>query len=184
MKRKDFLNSACVLGVCSCVGMPILSNSKFFTASLDDQKKDEDWRIGFMQKRFAKLWDVIDSKVDKEKKSEIIEGLGRECAKEYQSFYLKYKNDIEGFLTAMKSQSLESGEYIKEENTIKLIGKKTGVCGCPFVDKSLISKDFCKCSIGYQKEAYEIILGRPIESKITESVLYGDERCSFEIKVL
>jgi predicted hydrocarbon binding protein len=182
MKRKDFLNSACLLGICSCVGMPFLSSSELHADSLID-KKEEDWRIGFMQRRFSKVWDIINSKVGEERKREIIEELGRECAKDNQNFYLKYKDNIEGFLTEIKARWIESAEYNIEEKTIKLVGKKTGVCGCPFVDKSLITKDFCKCSLGYQKEVYEAILGKPVESNIVESVLYGGERCSFIIKV-
>lgn len=182
MKRKDFLNSACVLGICSCVGMPFFSGSKLNASPLNDKNEDE-WKIGFMQKRFAKILDIIGSKAGDEKKKEIIEELGRECAKVNENFYLKYKDNIEGFFTEIKARWIESTEYNKEEKTIKLVGKKSGSCGCPFVDKSLITKDFCKCSLGYQKEVYEAILGRPVESSIVESVLYGGERCSFLIKV-
>lgn len=183
MKRKDFLNSACLFGVCSCVGMPFISNSKLFAGPSNNQKKEEDWRMGFMQRRFAKLVDVVDSKVGDKKRDEIIEQLGRECAKEYRDSYIKYKDNIEGYFAEIKSKWIDTVDYNKEEKTIKLAAKKTSSCGCPFVDKSLIKKEFCKCSLGYQKEVYEAIFGRPVESKLVESILYGDERCSFLITI-
>ena len=182
MKRKEFLNSACLFGICSCVGMPFLAGPELHAAPLID-KKEEDWRIGFMQRRFSKVLDIVNSKVGVERRKEIIEELGRECAKDNQDFYLKYKDNIEGFFAEIKARWIESAEYNREERTIKLIGKKTGACGCPFVDKSLITKDLCGCSLGYQKEVYGAILGRPVESDILESVLYGGERCSFLITV-
>jgi predicted hydrocarbon binding protein len=183
MKRKDFLNSACLLGACTCVGMPFFSGAKLFAAGHNDQKKEEDWRLPFMQYRFAKLWDIVNSKVGEEKKGEIIEELGRECAKANKNFYLKYKDNLEGFFTEIKARWIESAEYNKDDSTIKLVAKKVESCGCPFVDKKYITKDFCKCSLGYQKEVYESILGKPVQSKIVESLLYGGERCSFLIKV-
>jgi hypothetical protein len=182
MERKDFISSACLLGICSCIGMPVLTAAKTFSNSGDSQQK-EDGRIGFMQRRFAKLLDIVNSKVSAEERDKIIEALGSECAKENRDFYLKYKDNIEGFFAEIKVRWIESAVYNKEENTIHLVGKKTGSCGCPFVNKSLITKEFCKCSLGYQKEVYSTILGRPVESKIVESVLYGAERCSFLIHV-
>ncbi|MCX6170707.1 MAG: hypothetical protein NTX65_15305 [Ignavibacteriales bacterium] len=182
MERKDFIHSACLLGICSCIGMPVLTSAKAFSNSGGDEQK-EDGRIGFMQRRFAKLMDIVNSKVSGEERDKIIEELGRECAKENKEFYLKYKDNIEGFFADIKARWIESADYNKEENTIHLVGKKTGTCGCPFVDKSLMNKEFCKCSLGYQKEVYGIILGKQVESKIEESVLYGGERCSFVIHV-
>jgi hypothetical protein len=182
MERKDFINSACILGICSCIGMPVLSTAKAFSNSRDNEQK-EDGRIGFMQRRFAKFLDFVNAKVPVEERDKIIEELGRECAKEYKDFYMKYKDNIEGFFEEIKARWIESAVYNKEEKTIQLVGKKTGSCGCPLVNKSLISKEFCKCSLGYQKEVYGMILGRPIESEIVESVLYGGERCSFLIHV-
>ncbi len=183
MKRKDFLNSACLLGFCSCVGMPFFSGSKLLAAQLDDKKKEEDPRIPFMQSRFGKLWDIVESKVGPEKKEEIIESLGRECAKANKNFYMKYKDNIDGYFKEITSRWMETAEYNKEEGKIKLVGKKNESCGCPLVNKAFINKDFCKCSLGYQKETYEVILGKPVKSTIVESILYGNERCSFLIKV-
>jgi predicted hydrocarbon binding protein len=180
MKRKEFLKSACTLGMCSCAGASFLSGETFI-ASSDDTKKEADWRLGFIQKRFAKMIVGMDSTIDQETKTKILENLGRACAKENAASFVKFKGDPESFLEDMKQQWAERTEYDKNTKTMKIIGKKQESCFCPFVDKSMTPKDFCNCSIGFNKEAFETILGKPVDVKIEESILRGGERCSFTI---
>ncbi len=180
MKRKDFLGSACKIGLCSCVGLPMISSDLF---AADDEKKKDDWRIGFMQKRFSKLIDAIQSNSSPEQTEKMIEALGKACGEDSKTWYANNIGNIEGMLDQLKKTWIETVEYDKEKGVIKLYGKKTGKCGCPFVDGSKISKEFCNCSIGYQKEVWSNISGKNVDASIIESVLYGAERCSFMIKI-
>jgi hypothetical protein len=43
--------------------------------------------------------------------------------------------------------------------------------------------DFCNCTLGWQKEAYSAILGRPVEAELEESILRGGSRCVFRIRI-
>jgi len=60
-------------------------------------------------------------------------------------------------------------------------------CHCPWARESLrqpegpIPATFCRCSAGYHKKPWEVILGQPLEADVLESVLQGDERCRFAI---
>ncbi|HLP18132.1 MAG TPA: hypothetical protein VK470_17875 [Bacteroidota bacterium] len=180
MKRNEFIHSACKIGLCTCVGMPLLSSD---VLASDNEAKKEDWRIGFMQRRFAKLIDAINSNVTEAEKQKIIEAVGRACGEETNTELAGYVGNIDGMLEQLKRTWIETVEYDKASGTIKLFGKKTGKCGCPFVDKSQISKDFCHCSIGYQKAVWSKISGKEADASIIESVLYGSERCSFKIKI-
>jgi len=60
-------------------------------------------------------------------------------------------------------------------------------CHCPWVRESLdtaeveISPTFCLCSAGFHKKQWEVILDRPLEAEIVESVLAGDDRCRIAI---
>ena len=47
-----------------------------------------------------------------------------------------------------------------------------------------MTKDFCNCSKGWQKQTYEIILGQKVDVDINTSILYGDNHCSFTIKLI
>jgi hypothetical protein len=42
---------------------------------------------------------------------------------------------------------------------------------------------FCYCSGGYEKLPLEVVLGVPLEVEVLESVLAGDERCRFAVKI-
>ncbi len=181
MKRKEFIASACTLGICSCA---VLSGGTLLTAASAAADEKEDWRLEFMRTRFAKLVEILDSAVGGETKKNILENMGRACARENSAFYAKYKNDPEGYLDEVKQKWAERTEYDKEAKTVRIVGKKTEKCFCPFVDHSITPKDFCSCSSGYFKETFETILGKPVEAVIEESILHGGERCSHVAKIL
>jgi predicted hydrocarbon binding protein len=183
MKRKEFLKSACTAGLCSCVGSVLLSGGTLL-AGADDTQKESDWRITFVRKRFAKMLEELDESIDKKTKLKILENLGRACASENRDSFSKYKNDPKAFLEYMKQQWAERTEYNEETKTIKVIGREQNSCFCPLVDKSKTPNDFCTCSIGFNKETFETILGKPVEVKIEESILHGGNRCSFMITIL
>jgi predicted ArsR family transcriptional regulator len=179
MERKDFIKSACTLGMCSCAGLSLLSSGTL--AASDDAKNEADNRIAFVQKRFAKMIEGMNSSIDEETKTKILEGVGRTCANEYKESFINFKDNLEGFLDNMKKIWAEQTEYDKKTKTIKVIGKKQKSCLCPFVNNSMTPKDFCNCSIGFNKESFETVLGQPVDVKIEESILRGAERCSFTI---
>ena len=39
------------------------------------------------------------------------------------------------------------------------------------------------CSVGYQKEAFETIFGRPVQASLKESKLTGAKRCVMEVRL-
>jgi hypothetical protein len=67
--------------------------------------------------------------------------------------------------------------------------KRYYACHCPLVRTSIrdggpnISSTFCYCSAGFTKLAYDVIFGEPVEIELLESVLKGDTRCRFAIKI-
>ena len=59
-------------------------------------------------------------------------------------------------------------------------------CHCPRVRDILkigrgLSTTYCHCSAGFYKKNFEEILTRPVDVEILETVLAGDEVCSFAI---
>jgi predicted ArsR family transcriptional regulator len=183
MKRNEFLKSACKLGMCSCVGVSLLSGKSIADAT-DDAKKELEQTMGFIHKRFAKLIEGMNSSVDEGTKTKILEGVGRTCAGEYKDSFLKYKDNLEGFLDNLKKTWADQAEYDKKSKTIRVVGKKQKSCFCPFVNNSMTPKDFCNCSIGFNKESFETVLGKPVDVKIEESILRGGERCTFVITMI
>ena len=63
-------------------------------------------------------------------------------------------------------------------------------CHCPWVKETIkdgtldqIPKEFCNCSGGYYKAYWEIVLEKPVEVKLLESVIRGDPHCRFALTI-
>lgn len=59
-------------------------------------------------------------------------------------------------------------------------------CHCPRVrdvlrERKRLSKTYCHCSAGFYKKNFEEIFGPPIDVEIVQTVLSGDEVCSFAV---
>jgi len=62
-------------------------------------------------------------------------------------------------------------------------------CHCQIAREAILNdtaeplSTFCYCSAGYEKLPLETVLGTPLEVQVLESVLAGDEKCRFSIKI-
>ena len=177
MDRKKFLKNACGLGFCACVGTALSTNN---TASASETPAS-DWKEAFVKNRMAKLIDLMDETLDVDTKNNIIENVGRDCAKDLK-LAEKYKGNPEGFLEEIHRKWGENHTYDKEKGIIKIETPERD-CVCPLVDSKKISPTMCQCSVGWQAQTYEIIFGKKVEASCVESVVRGSKRCAFEIKV-
>ena len=77
-------------------------------------------------------------------------------------------------------------QYLTEKDPIM---KKFYACHCQLVRTAIrdgnpkISPVFCYCSGGYEKLPYDVIFSEPVQIEVLESVLKGDMRCRFAIKI-
>lgn len=181
MDRKEFLKSFCFMGVCSCAAVPIFA-ANWDTEESDNKKiKELNQKIQFMQKRFGKLIKILDEKMDDSTLNKVLGNLGRECSKDYEKYFIGFKNNLKGFLEMVQKSWGIRVEHEKKKKVIKLYGKKTEKCLCAFVKKSLTPTDFCNCSLGWWKHTFGTVIGKPVKVKIIESVLRGGKSCSFSI---
>jgi hypothetical protein len=51
------------------------------------------------------------------------------------------------------------------------------------VDHKRTPAFFCNCSVGYQKESFGAVFGRPVQASLKESKLSGSKRCVFEVRL-
>jgi hypothetical protein len=183
MNRKEFFTKACKSGICACAGLSIMSSSS--VSAQETEKKDcpNDWKIGFMQKRFSKLVDTMDQKLAPEQHEQLIEQMGRFCSNESAEKWKSYNGDIDKFLADMEKEWAEKASFDKQTQTIKITGRKNDQCSCPFSAGKNISKNFCNCSKGWQKNTFELISGKKAEVTIDSSILFGGERCNFTVKL-
>ena len=77
-------------------------------------------------------------------------------------------------------------QYLEENDSVM---KKYYACHCPLVRSAIrdgkieISHMFCYCSAGYEKLGFDVIFEEPVEVELLESVLKGNHRCRFAIKI-
>ncbi|MGE5236128.1 MAG: hypothetical protein ACM3O7_07260 [Acidobacteriota bacterium] len=177
MDRKEFLKSACGLGVCGC------AVSLFGTATPVQaaEASAEDQRLLFARYQLAKLVGFMAADVPAEACATVLEKTGRECAKIGQ-LGSQFKGNPEGYFAAAKKSWGTDFAWDKEQGTVT-VAVAEGPCGCPLVSAKRTPVVWCSCSVGYQKETFEAVFGRPVQARLKESKLGGAKRCVFEVTV-
>ena len=127
MDRKQFFKSACGFGICSCIGAGLIPAEDI---RANEKDNNTDWKDGFVKYRFAKLIGILDSTLDEKTKNQIIENLGKECAK--NSFAGQFKNNVEGFFEEIHKRWGEQATYNKEKGLIRIETPERD-CVCPLV---------------------------------------------------
>ena len=138
-------------------------------------------RLSFAQGRFARLIEILDSTLGQETLQDIIEGLGRYCSGTI-GLAQEHEGDVEGYFEQIRQRGGEEAEFDRGRGVITVVTPERE-CVCPLVDSQSTPASICNCSLGWQKQTYETILGRPVEVEIKESALRGSKRCVFEIRV-
>jgi hypothetical protein len=77
-------------------------------------------------------------------------------------------------------------QFLREKDQIM---RKYYACHCQLVRTALrdgkpkISPTFCYCSAGFEKLHFDVIFNEPVEVELLETLLKGDSRCRFAIKI-
>ena len=177
MDRKEFLKTACGLGMCGCA----LNLFGATTPLLAAEPPAEDQRLAYTRHQLAKLLGFMAADAPAETCAGILEQTGRECAKLGQ-LGVKFKGDPEGYMATANKAWGTDFQWNKEKGIIA-VSVPEGECGCPMVDNKRTPAFFCNCSVGYQKESFEAVFGRPVQASLKESKLGGSKRCVFEVTV-
>jgi hypothetical protein len=175
--RKAFLKTVCGLGVCGCVAS--LVDPPEALAAAPQQASDQ--RLALARYQIAKMVGFMEAGTTAPACAEILQKTGRECAKLGQ-LGVKFKGDPEGYMaTATKAWGTDF-LWDKEKGIITVVVAE-GECSCPMVDNKRTPAFFCNCSVGYQKESFEHVFGRPVKATLKESKLGGSKKCVFEVRL-
>lgn len=150
--------------------------------------------------KFAEGWikkfmDAVDSTLDKDTRKRLMMANGKAC---YLAWIAETKQQIqpitlEQFTNWIKTRCTD-GSYRVEGNAILfqyMSAAETGqaaaegACLCPMVENKPqgLSSTYCDCSVGYVKVMHEMLLNRPVEVELVDSVLKGGKRCKFKLTV-
>jgi predicted hydrocarbon binding protein len=186
MKRNEFFKM-CGAGICGCgvLGLlaPLAARADDTAASTAAAPVDPELlkqQLEGARERFARLLSVMDEQLDAATRGKVLQGMGRECSREYSPLFNKYRGDLQGFLAKIKTAWVERTEYDEKTGILLTVGKPAP-CGCPLVKAGRTTAEFCDCSRGWTQAAFSTVLGKPVSVEIEESVLRGGSRCSFRI---
>jgi predicted hydrocarbon binding protein len=183
MQRKEFIKAACTLGVCSCAGFGLWAEDSAAPGQNPGAEAEQlRGKLNFIQTRFATLVSSLGSNVDENTRKKILESMGRECARQFKSQTGQFRGNPRGFVEQVQKWWVEKAEYDEAAGTLRITDKQRH-CTCPFVNEQLTAPGFCDCTLGWQKETYTMIFGKPVEVELEESILRGGKRCIFRIRV-
>jgi hypothetical protein len=80
----------------------------------------------------------------------------------------------------------DPGKWLEEDDPVR---KRYLACHCPLARESILSGDvkipgdWCYCSGGFQKRMFDVLFNEFTEVELLESVLAGDDRCRFRIRL-
>lgn len=177
MDRKEFLKRVCGIGACGCAAV-------FFNPTeplLAEETVAVDGRLAFARHQIAKMVGFMAEGANGGVCAGVIEKTGRECAKLGQ-LQAKYRGDPEGYFAAAKKNWGTDFSWDKEKGVITVTVPE-GECGCPMVDNKKMPAVWCNCSVGYQKETFETVFGKPVQASLKVSKLGGGKRCVFEVRI-
>jgi hypothetical protein len=77
-------------------------------------------------------------------------------------------------------------DWLRERDPVL---KRYYACHCPLAREAIVKGkpeiplDWCYCSAGYGKLMFDVLFDEPTEVEVLESVLTGDNRCRFRLKI-
>ena len=183
MERRDFLKSACAAGLCSCAVATLIAGDETKPESSPaSTPPKEDWRVGFAKKRYGKLVSTVAAKVDPETFRSIIEEVGTFCGS--TGFAGQFVGNLDGFIAELRKRWKANVEHDRERGIVRLsFDSASGDCACPLMSKATVPPAACRCSVGSIRQMFTLVMQRPVQCELKESVIQGGARCAFEIRL-
>ncbi len=175
MDRKTFLKTVCGLGVCGCVAGRIEPPEALAATAAEVP----DQRLAFARYQVAKMVGFMAAGPAAPASADILERTGRECAR-LGGLAARFKGDPDGYFAAARKAWGTDFQWNRDKGIVT-VAVAEGECSCPLVDSKRTPAFFCNCSVGYQKESFGTVFGRPVQASLKESKLGGSKRCVFEI---
>ena len=182
MDRRNLLKNACGAGMCGCFLAGLLNPADVIAETETKKPEPQDWRLGFVKKRYTALMQLLYEQLGPEGFSDMIQKMGRRCSGSIQMI-TDCKNDPDKYIKQVKENWHEDITYDKEKGIIRIVGPERTECFCPLIDTKKTPAYVCDCSLGWQKQTFETILGKKVDVVIDESVLRGGKRCAMTVTI-
>jgi hypothetical protein len=137
-------------------------------------------------KCIQQMIDALDRAVDEDTRRSIIERCGRRClgastlAKARR--LVKEAQDLDNLLSRLNAAHIGGGR-LERRGTVIWAAYDRCYCGSVSKTRDRFSATYCYCSCGWYRQLFEALLERPVSVELQSSIIQGDERCAFLIRV-
>ena len=139
-------------------------------------------------KEFTHRWvknliECIDIHLDEATRKQLMESCGRACAR---AGPIRAAEACRGNLDAWMSTLAKwhgGEEYVQRDGNLVHVTCAECLCILMREGPPRLPDTYCYCSLGWMKEMFGTVVGKPIEVELVESIKRGAERCRFIIRM-
>lgn len=132
------------------------------------------------------MMDVLDQEVDEKARQAIMEACGRRCigasTLERARRLRKEAQSLDDLLSRLNEARIGGGHLQREGDVIHAAYDRC-YCGAVSKTRKPFSATYCHCSCGWYRQLFEVLLDRQVEIELLGSIIQGDERCRFLIRI-
>ena len=176
MERKEFLRASLCLGASCGAGPALGQEGKPGAAPVTPC----DEKAAFARSWIKHFMASLDAHIDEPRRLALMEARGRSCARGGAVKLAEAaKGSVDKLLSSLAGHLGPEGA--RREGNVVTIAYPT--CFCPLVSevKEGLSPTYCQCSVGWLKEMFETVSGRPVKVDALETVKRGGRTCRFNV---
>jgi hypothetical protein len=186
MKKEDVDRRQFVVRGCACAGF-LAADLASLGAATEDAAPSKPGLVGPVNgDQVIAVLNDVDRSGDGALVDAVFTRWGYQCFHSrpgLKAFAERQRLDFRGYLDYVNSgraRYWERLEYDEARGVLKMTGRKTGRCACPYAQCERPAKALCtRCCKAFQMEFFRCVTGRQVRDiHIDEAVLLGGERCS------
>lgn len=139
-------------------------------------------------KEFTHRWvkdliESMDALLVEETRIEVMEACGRACARSGPARVAgDCRGDLDQWLATLAGWH-GGEEYVQRDGDTVVV--TCADCFCVLVKDgpARLPDTYCYCSLGWMKETFEAVVGKPVNVTLIESIKRGAKRCRFTIQL-
>jgi len=179
MNRKEFCRRIGGGALAGCAGCALNGQE----TAADKEKQAREAERKFHDDWLQTLMENLEAVVDEKTRVTLMEKCGRACAKRGGFFRLadSHKGDVRKFVAAV-AEKMGSDFARIEGDTVHWTYPR---CFCEMAASgpATLPAVYCQCSVGWVKEIFDLVAGKPVQVELLQSVKRGAPSCKFLIRV-
>jgi hypothetical protein len=186
MNRRTFVTHGC-----ACGALVLAGTSRGVAATAESNPPKNDPAIPINPAQVMAVLSDIERTGDWSLIDAVFTRWGHQCFQNrtgLKAFAERQRTDFQGYVDYVnqgRARFWEKLEYDKAGGVLKVTGRKSGKCGCPYAQCPQPAKALCThCCKAFQTELFRTMTGRDVTVQIDEGVLLGGERCRTTVRLL